>query len=94
MAKIEKSKLKKGKADDTMPFERQNYIIIGVGLVSIVLGYLALSSGGVEGFMPLTLAPILLVLGYCVIVPIGIMYRKKTQPIADSASAGQAVPTK
>ncbi len=32
--------------------------------------------GSVEGFLPLVLAPILLVAGYCVIIPLGIMYRK------------------
>jgi hypothetical protein len=28
--------------------------------------------------MPLVVAPILLVLGYCVIIPIGILFRKNT----------------
>jgi uncharacterized membrane protein len=78
MAKIEKSKLtKKSKLDDILPLERENYIILGVGLLVIILGYIALSGNQVEGFSQLTLAPILLVLGYCVIIPVGIMYRKK-----------------
>ena len=79
MAKIEKSRQsKKTKRDDSFPFERENYIILLAGIVVIVLGYLALSEKTVEGFLPLTVAPILLVLGYCVIIPVGIMYRKKT----------------
>jgi len=49
------------------------------GLVVILAGYMALSEKTVTGFLPLTLAPILLVLGYCVIIPVGIMYRKKTR---------------
>jgi hypothetical protein len=53
-----------------------NFKIIGVGIVVIILGYLALSEGAVEGFLPLTVAPVLLVIGYCVILPIGIVYRK------------------
>jgi hypothetical protein len=32
--------------------------------------------GSVEGVLPTVVAPILLVLGYCVIIPIGILYRK------------------
>ena len=83
MAKIEKGKqLKKGKQDATFPLERENFAILGVGLLCIVLGYVALSGNTVEGFRQLTLAPILLLLGYCVIIPLGIMYRKK--PKADS----------
>jgi len=78
MAKIEKGKQsKKGRADDVFPLDRENFIILGVGVLCIVLGYVALSGNTVEGFRQLTLAPILLLLGYCVIVPIGIMYRKK-----------------
>ncbi len=81
MAKIEKIKLlKKSRQETVFPFERENYIIIGIGLVVIIIGYIALSSNTVEGFIPLIVAPILLVLGYCVIIPIGIMYRKKEKP--------------
>ena len=43
------------------------------------MGYIALSVPTVEGFLPLTLAPVLLVLGYCVIIPIGILYRPKSK---------------
>jgi len=78
MAKAEKSKSsKKGKVDTGFPLQRENFIILGIGLLVIVLGYVALSGNTVEGFSQLTLAPILLVLGYCVIIPVGIMYRKK-----------------
>jgi hypothetical protein len=83
MAKVEKSKtLKKTKQDGIFPLERENFRIIGVGLLTIILGYIALSGNQVEGFAQLTLAPILLVIGYCVIVPFGIMYRKK-KPAAE-----------
>lgn len=63
--------------DDILPLGKENFRIIGIGLLVIVGGYLAMLEGSVEGFLPLVLAPILLVAGYCVIVPIGIMYRKK-----------------
>ena len=80
MAKNTKAKiLKKLKKDEVLPFERENYVIFGIGLVFIIIGYIALSGNTVEGFVPLTLAPILLVIGYCVIIPIGIMYRKKVK---------------
>ncbi len=78
MAKVVKGKIaKKQKQDDIFPLEKENFIIMGVGLLTIILGYVALSGNNVEGFRQLTLSPILLLLGYCVIIPIGIMYRKK-----------------
>jgi hypothetical protein len=44
----------------------------------IVLGYIALAQEPWDGTMPLVVAPILLVLGYCVLIPIGILFRRHT----------------
>lgn len=49
------------------PFSRKNYILFAIGLLVIVLGYVTLGYGSI------TLAPILLVLGYCVIIPVAII---------------------
>lgn len=77
MAKaIRKERARRGAKEDRLPLEPLNFKIMGAGIVLIVLGYLALAEGSVEGFLPLTVAPILLVLGYCVVLPLGIMYRK------------------
>ncbi|MCU0610433.1 MAG: hypothetical protein MUE60_01415 [Candidatus Eisenbacteria bacterium] len=54
---------------DKWPFGPKNYAAFGLGLLSIVLGYVFLSQGSI------TAAPILLVLGYCVIIPIAIMIK-------------------
>jgi hypothetical protein len=67
---------RKGLKEGALPFSKENFTIIGVGLLVIVAGYVAMMAGSVEGFLPLVLAPTLLVLGYCVIVPLGIIYRK------------------
>jgi len=61
-----------------LPFTKTNYQILGLGLLLIILGYLALSQSPWDGTMPLVVAPILLVLGYCVIIPLGILYRQKS----------------
>jgi hypothetical protein len=45
--------------------------------VVIALGFIFLSQKPVNGFMSLTLAPILLVLGFCVIFPYAIMAKEK-----------------
>ena len=67
---------RKGQKPEKLPLEKENFYIIGVGLVVILVGYLALANGPIEGFLPLVLAPTLLVLGYCVIIPLGILWKK------------------
>jgi uncharacterized membrane protein len=79
MAQIEKRVHEKQKAFIGMlPFTKINYKILGAGLLCIVLGYVALAQDPWNGSMPLVVAPILLVLGYCVVIPIGILFRKNT----------------
>lgn len=63
-------------------------MIMGIGIVVIAAGYLAMLEGSVEGFLPLVVAPILLVLGYCVIVPFGILYKKSYFPFLGRGGAG------
>lgn len=70
-------KIRKTKREEIFPFEKQNYVIIGIGLLVIIVGYIALMEKTVDGFLPLYVAPILLVLGYCVIIPLGILYSRK-----------------
>ncbi|MEK9139120.1 MAG: hypothetical protein AAB393_18525, partial [Bacteroidota bacterium] len=67
-----KSQRQKGFREGSIPLAKENYVIIGVGIAVIVAGYLAMLEGSIEGFLPLVVAPILLVVGYCVIVPLGI----------------------
>ncbi len=76
---------RKSLKDEMLPLSKQNFYIIGVGLLLIVAGYAAMLEGSVEGFLPLVAAPILLVLGYCVIIPLGIMF-KKSPPKPDQTA--------
>ncbi len=46
-----------------------NWVLLAVAIVLIVLGFFSLSKGSV------TLAPILLALGYCVVVPLALLLR-------------------
>jgi uncharacterized membrane protein HdeD (DUF308 family) len=61
----------KTKSEGGLPFGPKNWALMGAGLVSIIIGYISLGSGSI------TLAPILLVLGYCVFLPIGIILKDK-----------------
>ena len=51
----------------TLAFSRENGIWLGAAVIAIAIGYFLLSTGS------MILAPILLVLGYCVLLPIGII---------------------
>ena len=66
MAKKEKKKVKER---FEWPFGPRNYILFAIGLLVIVVGYISLSAGSI------TLAPILLILGYCVLIPLSIIIR-------------------
>lgn len=71
------------------PLQKQNFIIIGIGLLVIIIGYLLMATGITEepalpngkwnNIFAVTIAPILLVLGYCVIIPYGIFKSFPTQ---------------
>ncbi|MBN1826971.1 MAG: hypothetical protein JW958_11975 [Candidatus Eisenbacteria bacterium] len=54
------------KSENSLPFTRRNYTLFGVGIAVILLGFLMLSRNSI------TLAPILLVAGYCVLIPLAI----------------------
>lgn len=68
-------------------FTRINYILFAAAAGLILLGFLFLSSpifgggfpfihpfkGGVNGWLTMNAAPVLLVLGYCVVIPIAII---------------------
>ncbi len=58
---------------------KTNYILAAIGLVVIIVGYVCLAQPPVNGFLTLTVAPILLVTGYCVIMPLAILWRGKNQ---------------
>ena len=78
MARVEKRVPVKLKAfSGTLPFTKLNYQILGAGILCIILGYVALAQEPWNGTIPLVIAPILLMLGYCVIIPVGILFRKR-----------------
>ncbi len=63
-----------------MPFTRKNYIAFGVGIALVIIGYICLGQPPASGFLSMTFAPMLLVLGYCVVFPYAIMARERPKP--------------
>lgn len=67
-----------------MPFRKQNFILLALGLGVIILGYLLMATGitqeqalaeGAKWNNPManTVAPILLFIGYCLLIPFAII---------------------
>tara|TARA_B100000575_G_scaffold46445_1_gene33606 strand:- start:30 stop:260 length:231 start_codon:yes stop_codon:yes gene_type:complete len=62
---------------DSWAFGKLNYILFSIGLALVIFGYIFMASGDVNSFQSLTLAPIMLFLGYIVVIPISLFYRDK-----------------
>ncbi len=54
-----------------LPFTGKNYLLFAVGLLFILLGFVLLSNGDIS------ISPFLLVIGYCVFIPAGILLKNK-----------------
>jgi len=59
------------KAETGPIFGKRNYILFAAGLLVVIAGFIFLGTGDT------VFAPILLVLGYCVIIPIAIIIKDK-----------------
>ena len=68
-----------------MPFTRKNWSLAIAGLAAIVLGYVFLRIPPAEGFLSLTLAPVFLVVGYCVLIPMAILVRDQSADEGEEA---------
>jgi len=78
MAKVrEKSARKARFAAGSLPFTRKNYIIFGIGILMIIIGYFFLAQGPADSFLSLSVAPVFLVVGYCILIPLSILYRDR-----------------
>ncbi len=94
MARVEtKTTPKRKPVLESLPFTKTNYQILGVGLVVIVLGYVALAQPPWDSAMALNVAPILLVLGYCILIPLGILFRRKPSTDAKATSPAGTSPS-
>lgn len=70
MIKEAKKQTKKITAtEEILSFNKKNYSLFAAGIISIIIGYIFLSKGSI------TVAPILLVLGYVILIPISIIIK-------------------
>jgi hypothetical protein len=62
---------------ESWSFSTVNYALFGIGLALIILGYIVMASGEVNSFQSLTVAPIILFVGYIFFIPAALIYRDK-----------------
>ena len=97
--KLQSSKSKQ-KREFSFPLEKENFMIIGLGVLLLIIGYVLMSQNSVDGFMPTVVSPILLVAGYCVVIPYGIMKRPKSEitetkiePVTETSAGSSNIKT-
>ena len=56
-------------------FNKTNYFLLFSGVLFIILGYIVMAYGEVNSFQSLTLAPIILFIGYIILIPSALIYR-------------------
>ena len=59
------------------PFNKINYVLFGIGLISIVFGYVIIANNTVDSAASTKIGPVILFIGYCVIIPASIIYKPK-----------------
>tara|TARA_B100000315_G_C14041964_1_gene347956 strand:+ start:76 stop:351 length:276 start_codon:yes stop_codon:yes gene_type:complete len=55
----------------------KNYTLFGVGIAIIIAGYIIMAKGEVYSFQSLSLAPVLLFIGYLIVIPVSLLYKDK-----------------
>lgn len=79
MAKV----VKKQENVEAMIIGRKNIFLFLIGLLSIFIAFILMAQPPVDGFLSRTLAPVILVIAYLVIIPIALFIRDKKVDQAD-----------
>ncbi len=56
---------------------KKNLFLIALGILMLIIGFVCLAQGPAENPISLTVAPIVLVIAYLVVIPIGILWLGK-----------------
>ena len=62
---------------DGWSFSKKNYILFISGIISIIIGYIIMALGKTYSFQSLSLAPVILIIGYLVLIPSALLYKEK-----------------
>ena len=58
-------------------FTYVNYVLFFIGVFTIISGYLIMYFGETKSIQSVKIAPFVLFIGYCVLIPISILYKSR-----------------
>ena len=67
-----------------LPYDKRNWTVFGAAIALILVGYICMAQPPVDGFLSLTLAPILLVIGYVILIPMALLMKSHKELQEDS----------
>jgi hypothetical protein len=77
----------------TSPFsiywEKNNYFLLFLGALLIIVGFYFMSIGSWDSFSSLVVSPILLFIGYLLVFPASIFYRRKSKDLNETVPDSQ-----
>jgi FtsH-binding integral membrane protein len=59
-------------------WEKTNYLLFGLGLLLVIVGFYVMSLGEWDSTSSLVISPILLFVAFVIVIPASIFYRKKS----------------
>ncbi len=80
---LKQAEPKRERREGSLAMGSRNVLMLFVGIIIIVIGYFLLGRGSI------TAAPLLLVLGYCVVVPLSIILWVKRSESGNQREAGE-----
>lgn len=78
---VRKKSVKSAKKTFVSPFniywDKTNYILLFTGILFVIVGFYVMSIGNWDSTASLVISPIILFIGYVIIFPLSILFRKK-----------------
>ncbi len=59
--------------------KKKNFVLIAVGILLLIIGFICLATGPADNPVSLSVAPIILTIAYVVIIPLGILFNGKDE---------------
>ncbi|MDR1759692.1 MAG: hypothetical protein LBR60_04105 [Fibrobacter sp.] len=58
---------------------KKNILLVSLGILLLVIGFFCLAQGPAENPLSLTIAPVVLMIAYLIVIPVGILWGGKDQ---------------
>lgn len=91
---VKKRTVKTTKKTFVSPFsiywDKTNYILLFAGILFVIVGFYVMSIGNWDSTASLVVSPIILFIGYIIIFPLSILFRKKSSEEVVETSSEQS----